>query len=215
MRCIGAHQPSGWTSRRIARNTTTVRRSAGRSSIASHKIAISTMRPLAPAIALARSPDGAHASRYRHDKSGCQVQTQLRSRPWMFRAAVGALACVLLAASLAAAQHDSASAVPASKASSGAPWWIVPVLGGGGALIGFGAGASVGLVAYGNACESCWGGGDAWLTAGVIGAGAGAGLGLIASTIIVLTTDPTKSTEATPVIVASPERAYGGVRVAF
>ena len=126
-----------------------------------------------------------------------------------------ALACLLLVASAATAQEEGGPAASVSQPERGAPGWIVPVFGGGGALFGFGAGASIGLVAYGTSCESCWGGGDAWLTGGLIGAGIGAGIGVITSAIIVLATTSSKKPTASPVIVASPEHAYAGVSVAF
>jgi hypothetical protein len=95
-----------------------------------------------------------------------------------------------------------------------APWWVVPVAGAGGAVVGFAAGASIGLITY--ECErSCWGGGDAWLTGGLVGAGIGAGVALVTTTIVLLSSRPAKTPAATAVVVAHPELAYAGVRVAL
>jgi hypothetical protein len=155
----------------------------------------------------------AHVTLIRDRAGAMQVHPKMLLQT--VRLGAWALACLLLTASTVAAQDDGVSAAPPAQSESGMPWWIIPVMGGGGAVVGFGTGATVGLVAYGNTCESCWGGGDAWWTGGLIGAGIGAAAGVITSTIIVLATTPSKSPQATPVIVASPEHAYAGVRVTF
>lgn len=152
--------------------------------------------------------------RYRRPRQRA-MQILPERRLGIFRMVACVLACLLLVASPAAAQDEGGPAALVSQPERGAPWWIVPVFGGGCAFIGFGAGATIGLAAYADGCESCWGGGDAWLTGGVIGAGIGAGVGIITSTIIVLATNSSKRPTATPVIVASPEHAYAGVSVAF
>jgi hypothetical protein len=137
-----------------------------------------------------------------------------RSQARLARLAAVAIVAPFLVASPAFAQATTRPE-PATQ-QDGAAWWVVPVGGAGGAVLGFGAGASIGLITYD--CEgglSCLGGGNAWLTGGLVGAGIGAGVGLVTTAIVLLASTPAETPAATAVVVAHPELAYAGVRVAL
>jgi hypothetical protein len=119
-----------------------------------------------------------------------------------------------LVASPAFAQAATEPA-PATQQDGAIRWWVVPAAGGVGAVLGFSAGGTIGLISY--ECEgwSCLGGGDAWLRGGLVGAGIGAGVGMATTAIVLLVSRPAKTPAVTAVVVAHPELAYAGVRVAL